>query len=264
MWVCFLGFYLPTVKNIEAVISCSTKIVVNTLESNFDKRLYVYMLRLLLISSMDCTLMSMGQSQIAAKALAQLVDCVSEQHWVNERMAPETISMFLSFDMPKFQLRVLEAVALALTYSTSQRLFELKFRYATALFTNDVPTTTEDLLNMDRLLEKIILPRLAEDEFYSKTTKSVIPNNPQGRKFQVLFLGHCLHRLTKLTASFAKPEPGSSLNIRQRLRDHLKHPYEVLIRTDTLDPAIHGLTAAVRVCFTLVEQSIEVRHEAFH
>ncbi|KAA8908086.1 hypothetical protein TRICI_004837 [Trichomonascus ciferrii] len=251
----------PMIGQIGSVINMLKDLALYVFRtSQFSEHIYLYLLRMLFISSVDCNVCERS-SDILCPAFARLVDSVPQDSW--DCIFDTTIELaFNLFTDLKLRNRLLDLFRFAVTESTTPRMFKLRIRLATAFY---LGTTDFDYtLTPCNMLRQHILPTMTDNPFYSRRKcQTEAKKNPNHFKYQLNFLFSALSALPKCTVIDTDPPPaGTDEDTVKTLHDCV-NTVRIALARSVENPKLIGLRRAVCALHTFIQNYYTFKRELF-
>jgi hypothetical protein len=251
----------PMIGQIGSVVNMLTDLALHVFQTNqFSEHIYLYLLRMLFISSVDCNVCERS-SDLLCPPFARLVNAVPEDSW--DYVFDTTIELaFNLFTDLKLRNRLLDLVRFALAESTTSRLVQMRTRLATAFYLGT--TEFDHTLTPCNLLRNHILPTMTNNPFYTRQKcQTEAKKNPNHYKYELNFLLSALTTLPKCTVINTNPPPaGSDEDTVKTLHDCINTVRTALARS-VETPKLIGLRRAICAVHTFIQNYYSFRRELF-
>lgn len=262
----FLEF--PMEGAIGSVLGMLSKVVTEIFRrdnKNFVDNIYLYLVRILFISSADCNIHQKA-TELLSGPFALLVDSVPETNW-KEEIFDKTVSIAFSlFDDGKLRNRVLDLVKFAVAESgNTTRIKHLRNRLASVFFLGkEIDTYGLSSEGGVELTKTLLLPEIRRDPFFQRQScLKEAKNDPVFRKFQMNFLLAALNNLPQVIVSDSNESiEGTDEEILNNLLNVIEGIRMALLPA-LEDPRIFSLRKSVTAVKTILSSHLKLKRELF-
>lgn len=252
----------PMIGQIGSVVNMLTDLALHVFQTDqFSEHVYLYLLRMIFISSVDCNVCDRSSDLLCAP-LARLVDSVPEDTWDYIIFDTTSELAFNLFTDMKLRNRLLDLVRFAVVESTTSRMVSLRTRLATAFYLGN--TDFDHTLTSCSLLREHILPAMTNNPLYTRQTcQTEAKKNPNHYKYELNFLLSALSNLPRCTIINTNlPPAGSDEDTIKILHDRIDTVRTALARS-VENPKLIGLHKASCALHAFIQNYYTFRRELF-
>lgn len=252
----------PMIGQIGSVVSTLTDLALYVFENlPFTEHIYLYLLRMIFISSVDCNVCERSSDLLCAP-FARLVDSVPEDTWDYTIFDTTTELAFNLFTDMRLRNRLLDLIRFAVVESATSRMVKLRTRLATSFYLGT--TNFDHTLTSCNLLREHVLPTMTSNPFYTRQKcQAEAKKNPNHYKYELTFLLSALSNLPKCTVTNTNlPPTGSDEATIKTLYDCINIVRTALARS-VETPKLLGLRKATFALHAFIQNYYTFRRELF-